>query len=427
MSATLVDMSVARATAPSAEAPPFPVDRLRPDFPILSRQVRGKPLVYLDNAATSQKPQVVLDEMVRYYSETNANIHRGVHYLSEAATEAYDQARATVARFIGAPDPREVIFVRGATEAINLVAHGYAAARLREGDEVVVSALEHHANLIPWQEACRRTGAKLRIIPCFDNGELDIEAYRSLLNERTRLVAVTWISNALGTVVPVADIIRIAKERSIPVLIDACQAVPHLPVDVASLGADFIVWSGHKVFGPTGIGVLWGRAALLEPLPPYQTGGDMIDHVTYERATYRGLPERFEAGTPHMGGAIGLATACSYVAALDRPALIAHEHQLVERACAGLVTVPGLRLVGTAKDRAGVVSFVVDGVHPHDLGTFLDADGVAIRAGHHCAQPLMRRLGITGTARASFAFYNTPAEVDRLVASVRRAVDFFAP
>lgn len=409
------------------EVAPFSAARSRADFPILARSVRGRPLVYLDNAATSQKPQAVLDAISSYYATTNANVHRGVHYLSDIATAAYDQARATVAAFIGAPDPREVIFVRGATEAINLVAHGFAASRLQAGDEVIVSALEHHANLIPWQEACRRSGAVLRIIPCDDAGVLDLHAYERLLGPRTRLVAVTWISNALGTVVPVASIIASAKAHGVPVLVDACQAVPHFPVDVAALGADFVVWSGHKVYGPTGIGVLWGRAALLEALPPFMTGGDMIDLVTYESATYRGLPERFEAGTPNLAGAIGLAAACRYLSALDRAAVVRHEAALLDQATTGLRELPGLRLVGTAPERAGVVSFVVDDIHPHDLGTFLDSDGIAIRAGHHCAQPLMRRLGLTGTARASFALYNTTDEVDLLLASVRRAVKFFGP
>ena len=391
------------------------VARLRADFPILQRTVYdGRPLVYLDNAATTQKPQVVLDRLGAYYANENANVHRGVHYLSAEGTEAYEQARRTVQRFLNAPNAHEIVFTRGTTEAINLVAHGFTDL-LEEGDEVVVSALEHHANIVPWQMLCERTGAVLRVIPALDTGDLDLSRLGDVITARAKVVAVTHTSNALGTVVDLWPIVEAARAVGAAVLIDGAQAAPHASVDVQALGADFFVFSGHKTFGPTGIGALWGREAWLEKLPPYQGGGDMIDRVTFEKTTYAGLPAKFEAGTPHVAGGIGLGTALEYLMDLGMDAVAATEADLLAYAERRLGEVEGLRFIGTPQRRAGAISFLLDDVHPYDAGTVLDRLGVAVRTGHHCAQPVMDRFGVPGTVRASFALYNTEADVDALV------------
>lgn len=404
----------------------FDYARVRADFPILSREVRGKPLSYLDNGATSQKPNSVIEAVERYYRAENANIHRGLHYLSEQATDAYEGARAKVADFIGAPDQDEVIFVRGATEGINLVAHGFVETQLSEGDEILISHMEHHANIVPWQIAAEKTGAVLKVIPVLDSGELDLDAYQAMLSERTKLVSIVHVSNALGTINPVAGMIEQAHARGVPVLLDGCQSVPHMPIDVAALDCDFFVFSAHKLFAPTGIGVLWGKREWLEKLPPYQSGGDMIERVDFEGTTYKGIPGKFEAGTPHVEGVIGLAAAIDYVNGLDRTAALAHEHALLVAATEQLSTVDGLRIIGTAAHKASILSFVIDKIHPHDIGTFLDADGVAVRAGHHCTQPLLKRFGVPATARASFAFYNDFEDVERLVQAVKKMQRFFS-
>jgi cysteine desulfurase / selenocysteine lyase len=401
------------------------VAALRRDFPILRQLVRGRPLVYLDNAATTQKPRAVLDAMTRFYTEDNANVHRGVHLLSERATAGYEVARRTVQRFLGASDPREIVFVRGATEGINLVAQTLGRARLQPGDEVLISTLEHHSNIVPWQMVCQQTGATLKVIPINDAGEVDLEAFERLLTARTKLVSVVHVSNALGTIVPVAEITRRAHARNVPVLVDGAQAVSHVPVDVRQLDCDFYAFSGHKVFGPTGIGVLYGRSRLLEAMPPYQGGGDMISSVTFERTDYNSLPYRFEAGTPDIAGAIGLAAALDYLSAIGLDRVAVHERELLAVATERLSGVPGVRIVGTAAEKAAIVSFVMDGIHPHDIGTIVDREGVAIRTGHHCCQPLMHRLGVDATARASFALYNTTAEVDALVAALHRVREIF--
>lgn len=397
----------------------FDVERIRADFPLLARRERGKPIAYLDSAATSQKPRAVVEALARYYSDQNANIHRGVYRLSEEATALYESARATAARFIGAPDPRGVVFVRGATEAINLVADSWGRAFLRPGDEILLTAMEHHANIVPWQIAAERAGARIVVCPVTPLGEVDLESFARLLGPRTRMAAFTHVSNALGTVNPAAEMTRLAKAAGAAVLVDACQSASHFPVDVAALGCDFLCFSGHKVLGPTGIGVLWGRPELLDSLPPYQGGGDMIQRVDFAGTTYRPAPERFEAGTPHIAGAVGLAVALDYAAGL-RPGAHAHEQRLLALATERLGSVPGLRIVGQAREKVAVVSFLLDGAHPHDVGTLLDADAVAVRVGHHCCMPLMSFLGIPGTVRASFAFYNTEEEVLRLEASLRR-------
>lgn len=403
----------------------FNFANIRADFPILSTEVRGKPLSYLDNGATAQKPIAVIESIQRYYRSENANIHRGVHYLSEQATDAYERARAKVGEFIGVADPDEVIFVRGATEGINLVANGFVETVFREGDEILITHMEHHANIVPWQIAAEKTGAVLKVVPVLDNGELDLEAYASMLSERTKLVSIVHISNALGTINPVKSMIDQAHAQGVPVLLDACQSVPHMAVNVAELDCDFFVFSGHKLFGPTGIGVLWAKRAWLERFPPYQSGGDMIEQVDFGGTTYKGIPGKFEAGTPHIEGVIGLASAIDYVSDLDRSAALAHEHALLIDATEKLSAVENLRIIGTATEKAAILSFVIDGVHPHDIGTFLDADGVAIRAGHHCTQPLLKRFGVPATARASFAFYNNFEDVDRLVEAVVKMQRFF--
>jgi cysteine desulfurase / selenocysteine lyase len=410
----------------SASHSTLDVTRIRADFPILQRQVHGRPLVYLDNAATTQKPQAVIDRLVRYYSDENANIHRGVHTLSVDATDAYDAARERVRRFLNAADAREIVFVRGATEAINLVARTFGASQIGAGDEVVISEMEHHSNIVPWQMLCAETGAALRVVPITDAGELRLDAFERLLSPRTRLVALTHVSNALGTVNPVEQIVRLAHDRGIPVLIDGAQAVAHMAVDVQALGCDFYAFSGHKVFGPTGVGVLYGRLPLLEEMPPYQGGGDMIRSVTFDKTVYNDVPYKFEAGTQHIAGVVGLAAAIDYLSGIGIERVTAYEHDLLAYGTAALSSIPGLRITGAASRRAGILSFVMDDVHPHDIGTILDRYGVAIRAGHHCCQPLMARLGVPATARASLALYNTREEIDALAGALRRVREVFA-
>jgi len=403
------------------------VKRLREDFPILHQTVRdGRPLVYLDNAATTQKPRAVIDAIRRYYERDNANIHRGVHELSERATAAYEGARALVQRFIGASSPREIIFTRGTTEAINLVAQSFARPRVRPGDEILISTMEHHSNIVPWQMLCEQTGAVLRVVPIDDRGDLVMDELAARLGERTRLLALVHVSNALGTVNPVREIVALAHERGVPVLLDGAQAVAHARVDMRDLGCDFYAFSGHKLYGPTGIGVLYGRSELLEAMPPWQGGGDMIASVTFEKTTYNTLPYKFEAGTPHIAGGIGLGAAIEYVNAVGLDAIAAYEAELLDYATRGVSSVPGVRLIGTARRKSGVVSFVVNGVHAHDVGTILDQEGVAIRTGHHCAQPVMERFGVPATARASLALYNTRDDVDALVAALRKVAEVFA-
>jgi cysteine desulfurase/selenocysteine lyase len=404
----------------------FDVEKVRADFPILRERVHGKPLVYLDNAASAQKPRQVLDTLARFYEHDNSNVHRGVHQLSERATRDYEDARVVVQRFVNARAAREIIFTRGTTESINLVAQSYGRRHLKAGDEVVISWMEHHSNIVPWQMLCEETGAVLRVVPINDRGELEMEAYERLLGERTRLVAMAHVSNALGTVNPVRQLIELAHRRKVPVLLDGAQAVPHMPVDVQALGCDFYAFSGHKVFGPTGIGVLYGKAELLDAMPPYQGGGDMIRTVTFEETTYNVLPYKFEAGTPHVAGAVGLAAALNYVTAVGLDAIQAHEHELLDYATQALSEVPGLRLVGTAAQKASVLSFVLDDIHPHDVGTILDQEGIAVRTGHHCCQPVMDRYGVPATARASLALYNTRAEIDALVRGLYRVKEVFA-
>jgi cysteine desulfurase/selenocysteine lyase len=402
------------------------VEAVRQDFPILRQRVHAKPLVYLDNAATTQKPQTVIDRLTRYYNEENANIHRGVHALSSRATDAYEAARETIRRFVNASASKEIVFVRGTTEAINLVAQTYGRTHVGAGDEVVISEMEHHSNIVPWQMLCQEKGARLRVIPMTDAGELRLDEYERLLGPRTRIVAVTHVSNALGTINPIAEMVRMAHDRGIPVLVDGAQAVAHMNVDVQALGCDFYAFSGHKLLGPTGIGVLYGRASLLDAMPPYQGGGDMISSVTFERTRYNEVPHKFEAGTPHIAGVLGLETAIEYVTSIGLDAIGVHEHELLMYGTEALSQVPGIHLTGTAREKAGILSFVLDGIHPHDIGTILDRDGVAIRAGHHCCQPLMARLGVAATARASLALYNTREEIDALVQALQTARQVFA-
>jgi cysteine desulfurase/selenocysteine lyase len=404
----------------------FDVQRVRAEFPILNRAVNGRPLVYLDSAATSQKPRTVLEAITRYYECDNANIHRGVHYLSQRATEGYEAARETVRQFVNAADASGIIFVRGATEGINLVAQSYGRTHVRSGDEVLVTALEHHSNIVPWQLLCEEKGARLRVVPIHDNGELALDAFASLLTPRTKIAAVAHVSNALGTINPVRQIVQMAHGHGIPVLVDGAQAVPHLAVDVQALDCDFYVFSAHKVYGPTGIGVLYGKSALLEAMPPYQGGGDMISSVTFEKTTYNNLPHKFEAGTPDISGVIGLGAALEYMNRLGLDNIAAHEHDLLADATRALGEIPGVRLIGTAREKAGVLSFVMEGIHPHDIGTILDQEGIAIRTGHHCAQPLMERFEVPATARASFGMYNTQGEVRALVKGLHRVREVFA-
>ncbi len=403
----------------------FDVARVRQDFPILSQKIHGKPLVYFDNGATSQKPQCVIDAIDHYYRAENSNIHRGVHHLSEQATAAYEAARGKLRGFINAGSDRQIIFVRGTTEAINLVAQSYGRSFLKAGDEIVVSAMEHHSNIVPWQMLCEQVGAKLRVIPINHDGEIVMEEYQRLLNDRTKFVSVTHVSNALGTVVPVKEIIALAHERGVPVMLDGAQAVPHLRIDVQDLDCDFYAFSGHKMFGPTGVGVLYGRTELLEKMPPYQGGGDMISLVTFEKTHYNVLPYKFEAGTPNIADGIALGAAVDYLRALDWPAVVAHEDALLGYATEALGQIPALRIIGTAKEKAGVLSFIFDHVHAHDVGTILDQEGVAVRAGHHCAMPVMQRFGVPATVRASFAFYNTIEEIDVLVRAIERVLKVF--
>jgi cysteine desulfurase / selenocysteine lyase len=388
--------------------------------------VHGHPLVYLDNAATSQKPQSVIDALVRYYESENANIHRGVHYLSQIATEAFEQARETVRAFVNAARASEIIFTRGTTEAINLVAQSYGRANVGAGDEVLITAMEHHSNIVPWQMLCEEKGAKLRVAPMNDEGELVLEEFRKLLNPRTKVVAVGHVSNALGTINPLKQMIAMAHALGIPVVVDGAQAVPHLAVDVQDLDADFYTFSGHKMYGPTGIGVLYGKTALLEAMPPYQGGGDMISSVTFEKTTYNKLPHKFEAGTPDMAGVVGLKAAIEYMNGVGIATIAAHEHELLEYATNVIGALPGVRLIGTAREKASVLSFVLDEVHPHDIGTILDQEGIAVRTGHHCAQPVMERFHIPATVRASFAVYNTKAEVDALARAIEKVHEVFA-
>jgi len=404
----------------------FDVAAVREDFPILDTQVGNHTLVYLDNAATSQKPQAVIDAVSHYYSATNANIHRGVHYLSGAATDAYDRARITVAKFINAAEPRECIFVRGATEGINLVASSWGRQNLKKGDEILLSGMEHHANIVPWQMVAELTGAVVKVIPVTDGGELNLDSIGSLLTPRVKMLAITHVSNALGTINPIQELIQRAHAVGALVLVDGAQSVPHLRVDVQALDCDFFAFSGHKVFGPTGIGIIYGKAKHLEKMPPYQGGGDMIERVTFEKTTFRGLPERFEAGTPDISGAIGLAAAIHYLEKFDHTALAAYESKLLAYATDAVAGINGVRIIGEAPEKVGVLSFVMDGVHPHDIGTVLDNEGIAIRAGHHCCQPLMKRYNIAGTARASFAFYNTTAEADQLAAALVKVKKLFS-
>jgi len=400
--------------------------RVRRDFPVLARTVNGKRLVYLDNAATAQKPHPVLDALTRFYTEYNANIHRAVYTLSEEATAAYEGTRANVQGFLGAAERQEIVFVRGTTEAINLVAHSFVRPRLAPGDEVVITAMEHHSNIVPWQIVCGERGARLRVAPMNRDGELLLDQYAALLTPRTRFVSVVHVSNSLGTINPVQEMIRLAHARGIPVLVDGAQAVPHMRVDVRQLGCDFYAFSGHKTYGPTGIGVLYGRAALLEEMPPYQGGGDMIRSVTFEETTYAPVPAKFEAGTPNIAGVIGLGAALDYLSALDWSQMAAHEADLLTYASDAVAGVPGVRLIGTAAHKAAVVSFVVDGVHAHDVGTILDQEGVAVRTGHHCTQPVMDFFGVPATARASFALYNGRDDVDALVEALGRVRQVFA-
>jgi cysteine desulfurase/selenocysteine lyase len=404
----------------------FGPDRIREEFPALWTKVHGKPLVYLDNAATAHKPKSVIDALTRYYTEENSNVHRGVHHLSQVATQAYESGRTQVRQFLNAAHDREIIFTRGATEGINLVAQTYGRKFFRAGDEVLISAMEHHSNIVPWQMICEEKGAALKVIPMNDAGELLLEEYQRLLTDRTRLVAVTHVSNALGTVNPVRDMIALAHGRGVPVLVDGAQAAPHLPTDVRNLDCDFYVLSGHKLFGPTGIGVLYGRASLLESMPPYQGGGDMISAVTFEKTIYNSLPYKFEAGTPHIAGVIGLAAAIEYMERIGRSQIAAYEADLLAYGTEILTAIPGLRLIGTAREKAGVLSFVLDGIHAHDIGTILDLEGVAVRAGHHCAMPVMKRFGVPATARASLAFYNTRADLDALAKGLQKVREVFA-
>jgi cysteine desulfurase / selenocysteine lyase len=405
--------------------PGFDVERVRADFPILEQTVHGHKLVYLDNAATSHKPKAVLDAILHYYQCDNANIHRGVHYLSERATEEYETARKVVQAFLHAGQPSEIIFVRSATEAINLVAQTYGRAHVGRGDEVLITAMEHHSNIVPWQLLCEEKGGKLRVAPINDNGELVLEEFEALLGEHTKIVAVSHVSNALGTVNPLAEIIRLAHQRNIPVLVDGAQAVPHMAVNVVDLDSDFYAFSGHKVYGPTGIGVLYGKVALLDRMPPYQGGGDMISSVTFEKTVYNKLPHKFEAGTPHMAGAVGLRAAIEYLNRLGLDTIEAYERELLAYATERVSKIPGIRRIGTARERAGVLSFVMNGVHPHDIGTILDQEGIAIRTGHHCAQPVMERFGVDATARASISFYNNKEEIDRLVEGIQKVREVF--
>ena len=415
-------MSVSTALPHSTTAlqSDFDVERIRRDFPILRECVHGKPLVYLDNAATSQKPEVVIDAIADYYRHDNANIHRGVHLLSQRATDEYESSRKLVQRFVNARESREIVFVRGATEAINLVAQTYGRKSVGPGDEVLITAMEHHSNIVPWQILCKQKGAHLRVAPINQFGELEIDKLEELLSPRTRIVAVTHVSNALGTINPAKDIVRLAHARDIPVLVDGAQAAPHLAIDVQDLDCDFYAFSGHKIYGPTGIGILYGKAALLEVMPPYHGGGDMISSVTFEKTIYNKIPHKFEAGTPHISGVIGLGAAISYMNEIGISVFAAHEHGLLTYATRAIGAIPGVKLIGTAQEKAGVLSFVIQNIHPHDIGTILDQEGIAVRTGHHCAQPVMDIFCVPATVRASFALYNTMQEIDALAAGIEK-------
>lgn len=410
----------------TSNAHSFDVARIREDFPVLHQMVNGKPLVYLDNAATTQKPQAVIDALVRYYSADNSNVHRGVHTLSQRATEDYDSGRSKARQFLNAASDEEIIFVKGTTDGINLVAQSYARQHLGEGDEIIISTMEHHSNIIPWQVLCQEKGAHLRVIPISDAGELLMDEYESLLSSRTKLVAITHVSNVLGTVNPIKQIVEMAHSQGVPVLVDGAQATPHMPVDVQKLGCDFYVFSGHKIYGPTGIGVLYGKAELLEAMPPYQLGSDMIKSVTFERTVYNDLPYKFEAGTPNIAGVIGMGAAIDYLTEIGMDRIDNYEHGLLEYGTECLSGIDGVKIVGNAPGKASVLSFVMDCAHPHDIGTILDTEGVAIRTGHHCAQPLMNRYGVPATARASLSFYNTRDEVDLLVKAIDRVIEVFS-
>ena len=419
-------MNTLQMSATTSTPAAFDVARIRLDFPILKLTVAGKPLVYLDNAASSQMPQPVIDRLVRYQTSEHANIHRAVHYLSETATSAYEAARVTLQRFINAREAREVLFTSGTTDSINLVSQGWGRQNIKAGDEIILTVLEHHSNIVPWQMLALEKGARIRVVPMNDAGELQLDQYEALFNDRTRLVSVCHVSNALGSINPVKQMIAFAHARGVPVLVDGAQAAPHLALDVQDLGCDFYAFSGHKLCGPTGIGILYGRAALLETMQPVKGGGDMIHTVTFEKTTYAPIPNKFEAGTPPMAAAIGLGAAVDYLSSIGMPTIAAHEHELLRYATEQMAALPGVRLMGTAKDKAAVLSFAVKGIHPHDMGTLLNQEGVAVRTGHHCAQPLMARLGVVATSRASFAFYNTLPDVDALVAGIRTVQKVFA-
>jgi cysteine desulfurase/selenocysteine lyase len=402
------------------DAPAFDAQNIRRDFPVLNQKVHGKPLVYLDNAATTQKPLAVIEAIANYYRHDNSNIHRGVHTLSERATEAYEKVRVAAQKFLNAADSKEIIFVRGTTEAINLVAQTYGRKNVGSGDEVLITALEHHSNIVPWQLLCEEKGARLRVAPINDRGELLLDEFEKLLGARTKIVAVGHLSNALGTINPIREIVRMAHARNIPVLVDGAQAAPRMPVNVQELDCDFYAISGHKMYGPTGIGVLYGKTELLEAMPPYQGGGDMIASVTFEKTVYNRLPYKFEAGTPNIADTIGLGAAIEYLNSLGLDQVEQHEADLLSYATSAVESIPGVHIVGTAREKAGVLSFVMDDIHPHDIGTILDNEGIAVRTGHHCAQPVMQRFNIPATARASFGLYNTRAEVDALVAGIHK-------
>ncbi|NNF52717.1 MAG: cysteine desulfurase [Gammaproteobacteria bacterium] len=412
------------AASEHSEAPDF--GRLRADFPTLNQRVNGHPLCYLDNAATTQKPESVISAVANYYRKNNANVHRGVHTLSERATADYEGAREKLRQFIGAESTREIVFTRGTTEAINLVAQAYLRPLVSSGDEVLITGLEHHSNIVPWQMVCEQTGASLKVAALDENGEVRLDEFHRLLSDKTRFVAVSHVSNALGTVNPVGEMIEAAKTRGVPILLDGAQALPHMHVDVRDLDCDFYALSSHKMFGPTGIGALYGKASLLEAMPPYQGGGDMISMVSFEETRYNDLPYKFEAGTPNIAGAIGLGAAIDYLNAIGMTQILNHEKAMVAAALDGLSTIPGLRLIGRPRERAGAISFVIDGIHPHDIGTIVDADGVAIRTGHHCAMPVMQHFGLPATARASFAFYNNEADIERLLRALEHCRNVFA-
>ena len=401
------------------------VERIRQDFPILHQEINGKPLVYLDNAATTQKPQAVIDAIVNYYVKNNANVHRGVHTLSQRATDDYESARESVRRFINAPEDCEVIYVRGATEGLNLVASSYGRKYFKSGDEVIITGMEHHSNIVPWQLLGKELGIRLRVVPFNDDGELLLDELEGMLNDRTKLVSVVHQSNALGTINPVRTIVELAHAKGVPVMLDAAQSVPHMPIDVQELGADFLTFSGHKLYGPTGIGVLWGRADLLNAMPPYQSGGEMISSVTYEETIFNVLPAKFEAGTPDIAGAIGLSAAIEYLEAIGMEKIAAYEQALMQYGAELLSSIEGVRIIGNAADKGGVLSFIMDAAHAHDIGTILDAEGIAVRTGHHCAQPVMARYGVAATARASLGLYNTTAEIDSLVKAIDRVIEVF--